>query len=83
MDLSPTLIESIIMLTIGGLCFWLWYLKGKYEEVKDIVHNLQLDLAKNYHGKDEIQVMLDKSLKPLHDLMTELKLEVKQLRDRT
>jgi len=82
MDLSPTLMEGLIMLVVSGVCFWLWHLKGKYEEVKDIVRDLQLDLAKNYHGKEEIRLMLEKSLEPIHDLLRELKAEVKHLRDR-
>ena len=91
MDLSPTLIETLITLAIGGVCFWLWWLKGEIKEVeketakevqlvKDAYRELQLDLAKNYHGKEEIKDMLDKSLEPIHEVLKELKDEVKALR---
>ena len=91
MDLSPTLIETLITLAIGGVCFWLWWLKGNIEEVKkhsgeetqkvkDAYRELQLDLAKNYHGKEEIKEMLDKSLEPIHEVLKELKDEVRNLR---
>ena len=91
MDLSPTLIEAIFMAALGGLGYWLWWLKGAIREVeketlekiglvKDAYRELQLDLAKNYHGKEEIKEMLDKSLEPIHEVLKELKDEVKALR---
>lgn len=91
MDLSPTLIEGLLLFALSGLCYWLWMLKqdiketrkesgAEIQKVKDAYRELQLDLAKNYHGKEEIKEMLDKSLEPIHDVLKELKEEVRSWR---
>lgn len=82
MDLSPSLIEAIIMAALSGLGYWLYTFKEKYDQLKDKVHGLELDLAKNYHGKEEIKEMLKEALHPINETMKEVKNELRELRKR-
>lgn len=77
MDLSPTLIESIILLAITGVCFWLWYLKGRIEEVKDQLHELEKKLIAEYASKADLKEVVRESLAPLKEAMVELKGDLK------
>lgn len=48
-----------LMVPIGGaLWWWLWKLTGEVADTK-------LDLAKNYHSKEELGRMLDAALDPI------------------
>jgi hypothetical protein len=84
MDLSPSLLESLIMLAIGGVCFWLWHLKGKAEdvrdeadkkikEVRDSMHELEKKLIAEYASKADLKEVVRESLAPLKEAMQELK----------
>jgi hypothetical protein len=84
MDLSPTLLEGIILFTIGGVCFWLWYLKGKTEDVRDelhkeislvkeSVHDLEKKLIAEYASKNDMKEVVRESLAPLREAIGELK----------
>lgn len=61
MDL--TIVEIIITLltfSVGGLVKWVWSIQGK-------VHSTQVDLAKNYHSKDELRQTMADVVRPLQD----------------
>jgi hypothetical protein len=73
MDLSPTLVEGIILFALGGLCFWLWYLKGQIEEVKESMHELEKKLIAEYASKADLKEVVRESLAPLKEAMQELK----------
>lgn len=77
MDLSPTLVEGLIMAALGGLCFWLWYLKGRIEEVKDNMHELEKKLIAEYASKADLKEVVRDSLAPLREAMHELKGDLK------
>lgn len=88
MDLSPTLIEAIILFAIGGVCFWLWYLKGRTEDVRDeaqkeianvkeIVHDLEKKLIAEYASKNDMKEVVRESLLPLKEAISELKGDLK------
>lgn len=48
-----------LMVPIGaGLWWWLWKLQSEVSDTK-------LDLAKNYHSKEELRGMLDSALDPI------------------
>lgn len=58
MDVSPHLIEGLLLMSIGGLAKWNWNQSKKIEEVA-------LDLAKNYHGKEELRKVVYDAVSPL------------------
>ena len=56
--MSPTLFEGLLLLAVGGLVTWVFFLHNK-------VHAVQLQLAQNYHSKLELQTAIREALKPL------------------
>lgn len=58
MELSISLIEAGIIAAGTGLVGWVWFLHG--ELVK-----LQIELAKNYHSKEELRQSISDALSPL------------------
>lgn len=58
MDILPNLIEGLLLMSIGGLIKWNWAQSKKIEEVA-------LDLAKNYHGKEELRQVVFDAVTPL------------------
>lgn len=61
------------MLALGGLCTWLWYLKGRIEEVKEDMHELEKKLIAEYASKADLKEVVRESLAPLKQAMVELK----------
>lgn len=58
MNLSLSLIEGLLLLSVGGLVSWVWYLQIELNKTK-------LDLAKNYHSKEELRLAVDSAVSPL------------------
>lgn len=90
MDLSPTLLEGIILFVIGGVCFWMWYLKGRTEGVRDelhkeislvkeSVHDLEKKLIAEYASKNDMKEVVRESLAPLREAIGELKGDLRSI----
>ena len=77
MDLSPTLVEGVILFALAGLCFWLWWLKGRFEEIKDQMHELEKKLIAEYASKADLKEVVRESLSPLKEAISELKGDLK------
>jgi hypothetical protein len=77
MDLSPTLVDGIILFALGGLCFWLWWLKGRLEEMRDQMHELEKKLIAEYASKADLKEVVRESLSPLKEAISELKGDLK------
>jgi len=58
MEIPVTLVESLIIAALGGVLWWLW-------RVEDNVSGMKLDLAKNYHSKEELRKAVDDALFPV------------------
>ncbi len=65
MGLSVDLIEGLIMGAVSGLAFWLWFVHQKIVEI-------QIDLAKNYHSKEELRLTMQEALFPVKEELARL-----------
>lgn len=58
MELSVSLIEGIILLALGGVTAWMGY-------IHNTTTSIQIDLAKNYHSKEELRRAVDEAVLPI------------------
>lgn len=72
MELSVSFIEGLMATAIVGLVGWVWFLHGKLVEV-------QIDLAKNYHSKEELRQVVTDALFPIQQELARLSRAVERL----
>lgn len=65
MDLTPSLIEGLILLAVAGLGGWLLRIELKVANMHQKLVETQLDLARNYHTKGELRTTIEDAIKPL------------------
>lgn len=58
MEISINFIEGLLSLSITGLVGWLWFVHNKLQDV-------QIELAKNYHNKEELRKVVDDAMFPV------------------
>lgn len=80
---SVSLIEGILLMSVGGLCWWLWRLEDKNAELKEKLDEHRVDLAKNYHSKEELRQVVNDAIFPLREEMSRLARAVEKLSDET
>lgn len=74
MELSVSFIEGLMATAIVGLVGWVWFLHSKLVEV-------QIDLAKNYHSKEELRQVVTDALFPIQQELARLSRAVERLQD--
>ncbi len=65
MDISPHLIEGLFFALVGLLSKWNWDQGKSIKEIRNQLDGTRLDLAKNYHGKEEIRAVVSGAVSPL------------------
>lgn len=73
MELSPGLIESLVVVAIVGLCGWVYRLQAA-------VNALALKLAESHPTKEDVRLAVQEAIKPFEVQMTLL---MKMLTDRS
>jgi hypothetical protein len=73
-DVSIDLIEGLLLGAISGLVGWVWFLHNKVTEV-------QIDLAKNYHSKEELRNTVQEALFPIQRELERLSRVIERLQD--
>lgn len=74
MDIPVSLIEGVILLAVTGVGSWVWFVQEK-------LHKIELDLAKNYHPKDEIRRVVEDAILPVWKEMQRLAAALEKLGD--
>ena len=59
-------------MTVGGLCWWLWRLEDKAADVKSKLDEHRVDLARNYHSKEELRQVVHDAIFPLREEIARL-----------
>lgn len=83
MDASLTfgVIESVLSVGLGGLTWWLWRLEDKSGELKSKLDEHRVDLARNYHSKEELRQVINDAIFPLREDVNRLTRAVEKLSD--
>jgi hypothetical protein len=74
MELSVSFIEGLMASAIVGLVGWVWFLHGQLVKV-------QLDLAKNYHSKEELRQVVTDAMFPVQQELARLSRAIERLQD--
>lgn len=74
MELSISLIEGLLTASITGLVAWVFYLHTLLTETR-------VDLAKNYHSKEELRQTISDALSPLIREIERLARAIERLED--
>lgn len=81
MEFSMSLIEGLLTLAIGGGFWWMWRSEDARAKIKEEMNELKVDLAKNYHSKEELRKVVDDALFPMWKEMERLARAVEKLGD--
>lgn len=81
-EISVGIIEGLLTMSIGGLAWWLWRLEDKNAELKDRLDEHRVDLAKNYHSKEELRQVVNDAIFPLREEISRLARVVEKVFDR-
>lgn len=73
MDLSPGLIESLVVVAIVGLCGWVYRLQAA-------VNALALKIAESHPTKEDVRLAVSEAMKPIE---VQMALLTKVLTDRS
>lgn len=74
MELSVSFIEGLMATAIVGLVGWVWFLHNQLVKV-------QIDLAKNYHSKDELRQVVTDAMFPVQQELARLSRAIERLQD--
>lgn len=81
MEFSMSLIEGLLTLAISGGFWWMWRGEDARAKIKEEMNELKVDLAKNYHSKEELRKVVDDALFPMWKEMERLARAVEKLGD--
>lgn len=73
--------ESLVGVIVSGLVAWVGYVHNKLTQTVSHSHNMELDLARNYHTKEELRATMASAIQPLREDIHSLKEVVEKLRD--
>ncbi len=73
MEITPYLFNALVILAIGGLVKWIWSIQRSLDETR-------LNLAQNYHGKEELRQVVCDAVQPLTREIERLARVVERLR---
>lgn len=74
MEISVSFIEGLMATAIVSLVGWVWFLHNQLVKV-------QLDLARNYHSKDELRQVVTDAMFPVQQELARLSRAVERLQD--
>lgn len=75
MEISVSLLEGLLSAATCSLVGWVWFVHNKLVEV-------QIDLAKNYHSKEELRLTVQEALFPIQKELERLSRAIERFQDR-
>jgi hypothetical protein len=81
MEIPVSMVEGLLGMAVGGIMWWLWRNEDRINALKEDLSSSKIELAKNYHSKEELRNVVNDAIFPLRNEIERLARAIERLGD--
>jgi len=81
MEIPVSMVEGLLGMAVGGIAWWLWRNEDRINALKEDLSSSKIELAKNYHSKEELRNVVNDAIFPLRNEIERLARAIERLGD--